>query len=71
MGEAAVAIQPSDISLHDPALGQDDESLRTVVLFDDLDANARFRRRVVDDLADVRAVDEGGFEPRRFLFRFP
>jgi hypothetical protein len=62
-GQAAVTIQPPKAALHDPALGQDDESFRTVASLDDLDAEARIRRRLINDLADVRAINEGRFEP--------
>jgi hypothetical protein len=66
--KAAVAIHPPKTAFDDPAFGHHDEAFRAIAPVNHVDAEARFRRCLVDDLTDVRIVDENRCESRRFRF---
>ena len=64
LGQPPAAVEPSDRSLDDPALGQRDEAFRLVGSFDDLDHDPRqdFGQRIGEDRPLIGAVGEQFFE---------
>ena len=65
-GESSAAVEPSDGSLDDPALGQRHEAFRLIGSFDDLDLEPRedFGERIGEDRPLIGAVGEQLFEIR-------
>ena len=60
LGEAAAAVEPSDGSFDNPALGFDNESFDVIGAFDDLDHQAAHRcgGTIVEDRPCIGAVSE-------------